>query len=24
VPDPQQVQALIHTWVRKNIDEVNN
>jgi uncharacterized membrane protein YdbT with pleckstrin-like domain len=24
VPDPQQVQALIHTWVRKNIDEGNN
>jgi uncharacterized membrane protein YdbT with pleckstrin-like domain len=24
VPDPQQVQAFIHTWVRKNIDEVNN
>jgi len=24
VPDPQQVQALIHTWVRKNIDDVNN
>jgi len=24
VPDPQQVQALIHTWVRRNIDDVNN
>jgi uncharacterized membrane protein YdbT with pleckstrin-like domain len=24
VPDPQQVQALIHTWMRRNIDEVNN
>jgi uncharacterized membrane protein YdbT with pleckstrin-like domain len=24
VPDPQQVQAFIHQWMRKNIDEVNN
>jgi uncharacterized membrane protein YdbT with pleckstrin-like domain len=24
VPDPQQVQAFIHQWMRKNIDDVNN
>ena len=24
VQDPQQVQALIHQWMRRNIDEVNN
>ena len=24
VKDPQQVQALIHQWMRRNIDEVNN
>ena len=24
VPDPQQVQALIHQWMRKNIDDINN
>ena len=24
VPDPQQVQAFIHQWMRKNFDEVNN
>ena len=24
VPDPQQVQAFIHQWMRKNIDDINN
>ena len=24
VQDPQQVQALIHQWMRRNIDDVNN
>ena len=24
VKDPQQVQALIHQWMRRNIDDVNN
>jgi uncharacterized membrane protein YdbT with pleckstrin-like domain len=24
VKDPQQVQALIHQWMRKNIDDINN
>ena len=24
VRDPQQVQALIHQWMRKNIDDINN